>query len=471
MTAIAFTTAEIILASTGLVVGLLLGITVYFLARSRLKQRLDAAREAEKAALVQKLEFKEETLAALRRELETAKSGLDSERERNTGLQTEISRLGTRLEAERQAVQEKLELLEKMRESMSDAFAALSSRALKSNTESFLQTAGQLFKGYSDHARSEHDSRSQQLNELITPVKQSLKEVDSKLAELEKGRIEAYSALRQQVEHLAATERQLRDETSKLVNALKKPVVRGRWGEIQLRRVVELAGMLEYCDFAEQVSVTADDRRLRPDLIVNLPGGKNIVVDAKAPLEAYLNALEANDEATRKEFLLQHSRQIRDHINRLSAKAYNEQFASAPEFTVMFLPGETFFAAALEQNPALIEQGVKQGVIVSSPTTLIALLQAVAYGWRQEKIRESALKISELGKELHDRLCNLGSHFARLGRGLQNATDSYNAAMGTLESRVLVTARKFTELGVEGSKKLEEPVRIETVVRKMDGGE
>jgi DNA recombination protein RmuC len=305
------------------------------------------------------------------------------------------------------------------------------------------------------------------IDELVKPLKESLERVDSKIGELEKARAGAYSELREQVKALATSQVQLQAETGNLVNALKAPHVRGRWGEIQLRRVVELAGMLQYCDFVEQETVVTSDGRIRPDVIVRLPGNRTIVIDAKVPFDAFYESIATKDDVIRISKLKDHARLVRTHIGSLSKKSYWESVQPTPEFVLLFLPGETFYSAALEMDPKLIEDGVGQGVIIATPTTLIALLKAVSYGWRQEQMATNAQEVSKLGKELYDRLRTFTNHFSDIGRGLDRALDAYNRGVRSLEARVLVTARKFKERGAIAGEEIATTESIDKVASPL----
>ena len=380
---------------------------------------------------------------------------------RMSGLRDALSEKTTQLqlaeERERMQAQlrrEQAEALERQQQQFENTFKALSADALSRNTEQFIALATQAFGKLQEGARGDLEQRRQAVEALVRPLRESLRQVDEILQAVEQARAGAYAGLQDQIRILLDSQNRLQGETKNLVHALKTPGARGRWGELQLERTVEFAGMTEHIEFIKQVHVAGDEGILRPDLVVRLPGGKQIVIDAKAPLDAYLKALECEDRERETAFLEQHAAQIRAHIRVLAGKRYWRQFESTPEFVVMFLPGEVFFSAALEQDPGLIEYGSAENVLLATPTTLIALLKAAAYGWRQEAIAERAREITQIGRELYDRLVTQAEHFEDLGKSLARAVESYNKSLRSLESRVLVTARKFETLAGDAKKPL-----------------
>ncbi len=419
---------------------------------------------ARESALRTQLFGTEAQLAETRAALDAARTDLDRLRTLAAERETAAARLAATLDSERQASAEKLAALQDAQARLSDAFKALSADALKSNNESFLKLAQTALAQFQEGARGDLDKRQQAIDSLVKPIRDSLEKGDVRIGEIEKNRTSAYSALSEQLKSLAAAQGTLQTETTRLATALSGTRTAGTWGELQLRRVVELAGMVEHCDFVEQTAATD---RSRPDLVVRLPRGQIIAVDAKAPTDAFREAAVATDPAHRAAKLADHAAKVAGHIKALADRAYWEQFTPSPEFVVLFLPGDQFLAAALEADPAIVDRGINSRVLLATPSTLVALLKAAAYGWRQEAVSQNAEEIAKLGRDLYDRIVVFAEHLDKAGRNLETATKAYNAAVGSFESSILPGARKFTELGARGAKDLPSLAGVETTVRDL----
>jgi DNA recombination protein RmuC len=378
--------------------------------------------------------------------------------------------LRAKIESQKELVKKQSEMFEEIRSRAEQTFSALSSTALQNNNRYFLELAGSTFDRYFDAAKSDMEHKSRNIGQMVQPIVESLEKYDRQVQAMEQARQEAYGGLTQQVISLAKTQQDLHRETGKLVSALRLPHVRGRWGEMTLKRVVEIAGMQNHCDFFEQPTTGSEGGSMRPDMIVRLPGNRSIVIDAKVPITAYLDSLEVESVEKTQEHLARHALHVQRHIGQLSQKSYYSGFSPTPEFVVMFMPGENFFSAALKQVPSLIEQGANKGVILATPTTLITLLKTVAYGWRQDAAVENAREVNELAGTLYSRIYSLVEHVNRLGRDLDKCVSSYNKTIGSLERRVLVSARKFQEMGAAGNneKKLDAPETVDRRSRQID---
>ena len=397
-------------------------------------------------------------------DFERLRTTLGLEQEARVKAETQLKETIVRLEEEKQ-------LLAEAKTKLSDTFKALAGDSLQSSNKAFLELAKETFGKVLAEAKGDLGKRQEAIQGLVKPLSESLKQFEEHVRGLEKIRQEAYSGLENQLKTLVTSQQQLQKETGNLVTALRAPQVRGRWGEVTLKRVVELAGMSDHCDFSEQVSAVSEEGHVRPDLIVHLPGDREIVVDAKVALDAYLNALSAQAEEQRQAFLVEHARQTRNHMSALGGKAYWQQFERAPEFVVMFIPGESFFAAAVDQDHQLIEDGMQLRVVLATPTTLIALLRAVAYGWRQEQIAKNAQEISDLGRQVYERMRTLAEHIASIGKGLESAVTAYNKAVGSMESRVLPAARRFRDLGAATGSDIPMVEGIDTAPRALNAPE
>lgn len=447
----------------GIVIGLVPGALVgWFLGVGRLSRQL----QQHTVELSARAERAESLEAELRRQLEQDRlEGVQLRADLATAQQARAS-AEVRTEEALKHVAEQKQLVDQSRQQLLESFQALSNDALTKNNQAFLNLARVSFETLQAKAEGELSQRQQAIDGLVKPLHDSLQRYDEQMRLLEQSRQSAYGGLDQHLKSLAESHQRLQQETGNLVKALRAPTVRGQWGEITLKRVAELAGMVDHCDFFEQESVTGEDRRFRPDMVVRLPGGRQIIVDAKTVLAAYLDAHEAPDDQRRIEALRRHAAQVRSRMDELSLKAYWTQFERAPEFVVLFLPGEQFLGAALDHDPRLIEEGFTRGVVLATPTTLIALLRAVGYGWRQEQMNAHAEEAGRLGKDLYERMAVLAEHVNDVGQALGKSVSAYNRAVGSLETRILPAARRFKELGVASEKEIPQLEPAELVPRR-----
>lgn len=370
------------------------------------------------------------------------------------------------LSAERRIQNEKLKLLDQANEKLSDSFSALSSRALQQNNEAFLKLAEQNLNKHQVQAKNELEQRKKSIEVMVKPIRDTLEKTEIQLHNMEKERKEAFGSLTEHLRQMSDTQIRLQKETGNLVSALRRPEIRGQWGEMTLKRLAELAGMTDHCDFYEQESVNTDSGILRPDMIVRMPDRRELVVDAKTPLDAYLNAVQADNDEQRANELQRHAQKLRERVKELASKAYWLQFKNSPDYVVLFVPGDQFLSAALEQDASILEYALSNKVILATPTSLIALLRAVAFGWRQQAVAKNAEQIQQLGEELHNRMLTFTEHLTKLGSSLGSSVDNYNKAVGSLERSVLPGARKFSELGIESRKQIETMDPIEKAPRK-----
>ena len=386
-------------------------------------------------------------------------------------LREEKATLNTQLEMEHRQSAEKIAALEKNRAQLTETFTALSSEALRQNNEQFLKLAQEKLKQFNIDAQQELNKKEQAIEHLLKPIRETLDKTDRQLREIEQDRKQAYGSITKHLENMAVTQQQLHGETRNLSQALRRPEVRGQWGELTLKRLVELAGMVQHCDFYEQEHTQTESGNIRPDMIIRMPSEREIVVDVKTPLDAYLSAVESSDDRERDACLTRHAQKVRERIRELAAKSYWSQFSRSPDFVVLFIPGDQFLNAALDKSPDLIEYALRQKVILATPTSLVALLRAVAYGWSQQAVAENAEKIRELGEELYRRLGTFTGHLSRVGKSLNSSIEHYNSAVGSFQRQVLSGARKFSDLGLTAGKEPEPLEPVEKTVRPLSHDE
>ncbi len=381
-------------------------------------------------------------------------------------LREKNAELKTTLELERSTHDEKIAHMNQAREQLSEAFSSLAGKALSHNSSEFLKLAQENLKQFQVNAHHELEKKEKSISDLVSPIRDALNKTEKQIREMENDRKQAYGSLKQHLEGMAQSQTQLQKETRNLVSALRRPEVRGQWGEMTLKRLAELAGMVEHCDFYEQENVDTDEGRLRPDMVIRMPERREIVVDVKTPLDAYLNAVEADDDKEREEYLKHHTRKVRERIRELASKAYWNQFERAPDFVVLFIPGDQFLSAALERDPAILEDAMSQQIILATPSSLVALLRAIAFGWRQEVMAENADKIRNLGEALYERLAGFSTHLSKLGNSLGSSVENFNKVVGSFDSRILPSARRFKEMGINEKKAIKETQQIDKITRQ-----
>jgi DNA recombination protein RmuC len=450
------------------------GIITWFFAKLRLNRQhsqelsdLQVSYSNQTSQLEAKARSAEAVVGELRQQVLQKDKDLDQIRTVLDGERQAKTEALTKLDAAQRGFDEQKSLIETMKKEMTDTFNALSSAALKSSSEDFLRLASESLGKVVTDTKGRLGEHQAAMDGMIKPLYETLKRYEEQIKTMEEGRHKAYGSLEEQLRSMASTQENLQKETSNLVTALRKPQVRGRWGEMQLRRVAELSGMSIHCDFTEQQSVDTEKGKIRPDMIVHLPMDREIVVDSKVSLEAYLDTVNAATEDEKRSRMEKHAQQVRTHMNKLASKEYWSQFKQSPEFVVLFIPGESFLGAAVEVDSSLIEDGIEKRVIIATPTTFIALLRAIAYGWRQEQVTKNAQEISDLGRQLYERMVTLVQHFENVGKSLEKAIGSYNRAVGSMESRVLPSVRKFKELGVTGSEEIPVLEKVDQMPRNL----